>query len=243
MIRSPDERSQIDLPLGEAPHPTSAAAQALMAFLLRMRARGVADVGVLRALETTPRELFTPRRFADLALRDIALPIPRGQIMPEPYFIARALEALTVEPHHRVLEIGAGSGYSAAILSRLAREVVTIEYFDALARECAARLAQLHIKNVDVRAGEALALTPALGVFDRIIVHAVVEGLPDAVAGALAEGGVIVLARAGEGPRATLVRISHTPQSGFAETPVGSCRLGALIATVAREPTPAGRAA
>jgi UDP-N-acetylenolpyruvoylglucosamine reductase len=109
---------QMDLPLlmpGEAE-----AAQAVMAFLLRMRARGISDVAVLRALETTPRDLFVPHRYRDLALRDMALPIPCGQTMPEAWLVAVMMEALDLAPHHRVLEIGAGSGYATAIAARLA---------------------------------------------------------------------------------------------------------------------------
>jgi protein-L-isoaspartate(D-aspartate) O-methyltransferase len=229
MSRKPSAPEQIALPLGSAPHPSSAAAQALMAFLLRLRARGVADVSVLRALETVPRELFAPHRFADLALRDIALPIPCGQIMPEPLFVARAMEALAVAPESRVLEIGAGSGYSTAILARLAREVVSVEYFEPLAIESAGRLAQLGIANARVLHGEALAMVGDLGLFDRIVVHAVVEGLPAPLADALAEGGVIVLGRAGGATGARLARIADIPGEGLVETDLHPCRLGAII--------------
>ena len=235
MSRKPGAPEQIALPLGSAPHPSSAAAQALMAFLLRLRARGVADVSVLRALETVPRELFAPHRFADLALRDIALPIPCGQIMPEPLFVARAMEALAVAPDSRVLEIGAGSGYSTAILARLAREVVSVEYFEPLAIESAGRLAQLGIANARVLHGEALALAVDLGLFDRIIVHAIVDGLQAPLANALAEGGVIVLGRAGGGAGAHLARIADTPGEGLVETALQRCRLGALIGAAPRK--------
>ena len=106
---------QMDLPLPIPGEAEARAAQTLMAFLLRMRARGISDVAVLRALETTPRELFVPHRYRDLALRDIALPIPCGQTMPEAWLVARMMEALDLEPRHRLLEIGAGSGYATAM--------------------------------------------------------------------------------------------------------------------------------
>lgn len=229
MIRRPGAPDQIDLPLGAEPHPSSAAAQATMAFLLRLRARGVSDRAVLRALESVPRQLFAPHRFADLALRDIALPIPHGQIMPEPLFVARAMEALAVEPGHRALEIGAGSGYTTAVLARLAKEVVTVEYFEALAVECRGRLARLGIDNVVVRHGDGLTLAGELGLFDRIIVHGIVDGLPPSLAGALAEDGVIVLGRAGGQGGGRLARIADTPGEGLVETILGPCRLGPLI--------------
>ncbi len=229
-----DGADQIALPLGAEPHPSSAAAQAKMAFVLRLRERGVRDTSVLRALETVPRELFAPHRFADLALRDIALPIGWGQIMPEPMYIAQAAEALAVEARHRVLEIGSGSGYSTAILSRLASAVTTIEYFEPLAIECRRRLTHLGVANVEVRFGEALAIVADLGLFDRIIVHAMVEGLPSPLAGALTEGGAIVLGRADpDGHAGALARIADVQGRGLIETRLGACRLGALIGAAA----------
>jgi protein-L-isoaspartate(D-aspartate) O-methyltransferase len=227
------ETDQIDLPLGDEPGTGGAAAQATMAFLLRLRESGLANVSVLRALETVPRELFAPHRFADLALRDIALPIACGQIMPEPMFVARVMEALAVEPHHRVLEIGAGSGYTTAILARLGQEVVSFEYFEALSIESARRLTRLGIENAIVHHGDGLALTNDFGLFDRIVAHGLVDGLPPALAGALAEGGVIVLGRA-DVSGGHLARIADTPGRGLVETACGPCRLGALIVPTAR---------
>ena len=109
--------------------------QARMAFLLALRARGLADVAVLRALEIAPREVFVPRRHADLALRDIALPISCGQTMPEPYLVGRMMEALDVRSDHCTLEIGAGSGYATAILAQLSGIVLSYERFRSLALE------------------------------------------------------------------------------------------------------------
>ena len=134
---------QMDLPLLMPGEAEARAAQAVMAFLLRLRARGIADVTVLRALETVPRERFVPHRYRDLALRDIALPIACGQTMPEAWLVARMMEGLDLAPNHRVLEVGAGSGYATAILARLAGEVVSCEIFEPLAVECAQRLARL----------------------------------------------------------------------------------------------------
>ncbi len=220
---------QIALPLDGAPHPSSAAAQALMAFLLRLRARGIADTAVLRALETVPRENFAPHRFADLALRDIALPIPCGQIMPEPMFVARMVEALEIQTEHDVLEIGSGSGYTTAILSRLARRVVSVEYFEPLAIESARRLERLGIANASVRAGEGVALAAGFGLFDRIVVHGAMAGLPSSLAGALAEGGIIVTGRMSASGLSTLVRIVDRPGQGLVEMEIGASRLGRLI--------------
>jgi protein-L-isoaspartate(D-aspartate) O-methyltransferase len=233
MTKAPGRTEQIALPLGSEPHPMSAAAQATMAFLLRLRARGIADVSVLRALETVPREKFVPHRHVDLALRDIALPIACGQTMPEPWLVARMMEALAIAPKHRVLEIGTGSGYATAILARLAGEVVSIERFAGLAHQSAARLEHLGIVNARVLHGDGLAIVPDLGLFDRILIHGAVDHLPDAINGALAEGGIILHGRRGE-EGVTLLRIVHSPGGEWARAEICPCRLTPLVAGVAR---------
>ena len=200
-----------------------------MAFLLRMRARGIADVGVLRALETIPRDLFVPHRYRDLALRDIALPIGSGQTMPEPWLVARMMEALDLTQGHRVLEIGTGSGYATAILARLAGEVVSLEIFEALALESAARMAALGLTDVKVICGDAFRLLPSLGLFDRILVHGVVHGTVPGLFESLAEGGIVLLARPAGTSKAMLTRIVHDGARGFEETALCPCRLGPLI--------------
>ncbi len=158
---------QFDPTSGEA----AAMAQAKAAFLLVMRARGIQDVNVLRALETVPREIFVPHRYQDLARRHLALPLRCGQTLPEPFLAARMIEALELAAHHRVLEIGAGSGYATALIARIAREVVSIERFQSLAIEAAARLARLGFDRASVVWGDGLAVPPEAGPFDRIIVQ------------------------------------------------------------------------
>ena len=220
---------QMDLPLPMPGEAEAKAAQALMAFLLRLRARGISDVAVLRAIETTPRELFVPHRYRDLALRDIALPIPCGQTMPEAWLVARMMEALDLRPSHRLLEIGAGSGYATAIAARLAGEVVSCEIFAPLALECRERLTRLGVSNVKILQGDAFDLLPDLGLFDRVLVHGSIEGLPAALMECLAQDGVIVLARPGERRAATLTRIAHQPSGDFVQSAICPCRLGSLI--------------
>lgn len=207
----------------------AAHAQATMQFLLRLRERGIGAISVLRALETIPRERFVPHRHADLAWRDIALPIPCGQTMHEPFLVARMVEALAVEPGHRVLEIGAGNGYSAAVLSRLAKEVVTVERFEALAVAAATRLGALGLDNVKVVCGDGLALDDDLGLFDRILVQGVIESLPDSLVNRLTEGGIIVFGERGERRRdSSLMRLVHGA-NGFRRERVAACRLQPLI--------------
>lgn len=204
-------------------------AQATMQFLLRLRERGIAQIAVLRALETIPREQFVPHRHADLAWRDMALPIACGQTMPEPWLVARMAEALGVQPSHRVLEIGGGNGYSAAILSRLAREVVTVERFPALASAAATRLAALGLQNVQVLCADGLALGEELGLFDRILVQGVVAEPPPTLLERLAEGGIMLFGKSGPGKgMANLIRLSHGPD-GFVHERIATCRMQPLI--------------
>ena len=219
---------QMDLPLLMTGEAEVRVAQALMAFLLRLRARGISDLSVLRALEVVPRDVFVPHRYRDLALRDIALPIPCGQTMPEAWLVARMMEGLDLAPSHRVLEIGAGSGYATAILAQLAGEVVSCEIFDPLAVECAGRLSRLGLANVKILQGDAFELLPNLGLFDRVLVHGVIDGAPQALMECLAQQGVILLGRRGPRASAVLTRIAHQKSGDFQETALCPCRLGAL---------------
>ena len=170
-------------------------AQNKAAFLMALRARGIQDLDLLRALENVPREIFVPHRFADLARRAIALPLRCGQTLPEPWLTARMIEALAASPSHRVLEIGTGSGYATALLARLAREVLSIERFKSLAIEAEARLARLAITNAGVAFGDGLAILPGIGPFDRVIVQGLLAEVPENLIAALGEDGLLVAAR------------------------------------------------
>ena len=125
-----------------------------MEFLLTLRRRGIADQAVLRAMDEVPRERFVEPTFADSAYADQALPIACGQTISQPYVVAYMTEQLKMESRHRVLEVGTGSGYQAAVLSRLAREVVSVERYRTLAEEARARLKALGYENVDIVVGE-----------------------------------------------------------------------------------------
>ena len=114
-----------------------------MQFLLGLRRRGISDAAVLRAMDEVPREHFVEGPFVDAAYADQALPIAFGQTISQPYVVAYMTEQLGVRPHHRVLEVGTGSGYQAAVLSRLAREVVSVERYRTLEEAARNRLAVL----------------------------------------------------------------------------------------------------
>ena len=164
-----------------------------MQFLLSMRRRGITDAAVLRALDEVPREHFVEVGVADAAYADQALPIPCGQTISQPFVVAYMTEQLEVRSNHRVLEIGTGSGYQAAVLSRLAREVITVERFRTLADAARERLARLGYQNVETRLGDGFAGAPDRAPFDRIIVTAAAAEVPEALASQLGEGGVMVL--------------------------------------------------
>lgn len=213
----------------ESPVAANQTIEARAALLLQLRRAGVRDIAIMRAFETVPREFFTPHRFRDLAARNMALPIGCGQTMPAPAILARRFEALGLEPHHRVLEIGTGSGYGAAVLSKLAREIVSIERFETLAIEATKRLASLDIKNVQVLFADGFAPEAALGAFDRIILHMSFRQAPQPLLDALTPGGVAIFGRleplADE--KRPAERLSRVKRDGalWSETDLGPCRL------------------
>jgi protein-L-isoaspartate(D-aspartate) O-methyltransferase len=209
------------------------------AMLLRLRRNGLRDLSVMRAIELVPRELFAPHRFKDLANRNMALPIGCGQTIPSPSDLARRLEALAPQPRHRVLEVGTGSGYGAAVLARLANEIVSLERFETLALEAARRLKSLSVGNVIALFADGLAPSPSLGPFDRISMNVAVEEAPRATLELLAPGGVMVFGRfeaaaAGKRRRASLVRLERLADGAIAETTLGPCRQGAALPGVAQ---------
>jgi len=193
-----------------------------MEFMLALRRRGISDQAVLRAMDEVPREYFVAAEFTDNAYADQALPIACGQTISQPYVVAYMTEQLEVEPQHRVLEIGTGSGYQAAVLSRIAREVVSIERYRTLANQARDRLKTLGYANVTILTGDGFAGAPELAPFDRIIVTAAAEEIPNPLIEQLGEGGKLVLPL---GPR-------HGPQYivKLAKTASGDVQREQLIA-------------
>jgi len=164
-----------------------------MEFQLALRRRGISNQAVLRAMDEVPREHFVVPEFIDSAYADQALPIACGQTISQPYVVAYMTEQLDVEPQHRVLEVGTGSGYQAAILSRLAREVVSIERYRTLADMARERIKTLGYSNVLILTGDGFGGAPEQAPFDRIIVTAAAEEVPDALLEQLGDGGKMVL--------------------------------------------------
>jgi protein-L-isoaspartate(D-aspartate) O-methyltransferase len=162
-------------------------------IVTQIRARDITDVRVIDAMRTVPRERFVPEVLRARAYDDTPLPIGFGQTISQPFIVAYMTEVLGVAPGHTVLEIGTGSGYQAAILGRLARMVYTIEIVPALARQAAATLKELGYSNVHVRAGDGYAGWPEHAPFDRILVTAAPEQIPQPLIDQLGPGGRMVI--------------------------------------------------
>jgi protein-L-isoaspartate(D-aspartate) O-methyltransferase len=155
----------------------------------QLRSRGITDDRVLDAMQAVPRHLFVPADRRTLAYGDHPLPIGYSQTISQPYIVAFMTQALQVEPTHKVLEIGTGSGYQAAVLARLVRLVYTIEIVQPLAERATATLEQLGFSNVRVRAGNGYLGWPEEAPFDRIIVTAAPDAVPPALVEQLRMGG------------------------------------------------------
>ena len=205
-----------------------------MQFLLTLRRRGIADKAVLRAMDEVPREQFVDVDFTDSAYADQALPIACGQTISQPYVVAYMTEKLGLRPHHRVLEIGTGSGYQAAVLSRLAREVVSIERYRTLADVARARLQALGYGNVEVITGDGFIGAPNRAPFDRIIVTAAAETLPQSLLDQLADGGVMVIPLGPRGGHQHIVKLTKK-ETGVEREDLIAVRFVPLLPGQARE--------
>lgn len=205
-----------------------------MEFLLGLRRRGISDQGVLRAMDEVPREQFVEAQFTGEAYADQALPISCGQTISQPYVVAYMTERLGVRRHHRVLEVGTGSGYQAAVLSRLAGEVVSVERYRTLADAARSRLAVLGYRNVQVVAGDGFAGVPAHAPYDRIIVTAAAETIPQALLDQLAVGGVMVLPLGAHGGTQHIVKLTKL-QTGVEREDLIAVRFVPLLPGQARE--------
>jgi protein-L-isoaspartate(D-aspartate) O-methyltransferase len=205
-----------------------------MMFQLSLRRRGISDQAVLRAMEEIPRDLFVEAADRAHAYRDSALGIACGQTISQPFVVAYMTEQLQLQQNHRVLEIGTGSGYQAAILSRLCGHVLTIERYRTLADRARARLAELGCDNVEVMLGDGFDVPADAGNFDRIIVTAAMEQIPDALAQRLEPGGVLIAPVGPQQGTQTLVRLVRT-DAGFERKQLVDVRFVPALPGIARE--------
>jgi protein-L-isoaspartate(D-aspartate) O-methyltransferase len=199
----------------------------LLQLLARLRAAGVADERVLQALAATPRELFLPEQFAPRAWEDFAFEIGFGQTISQPSVVARMTALAQVQPSDRVLEVGTGSGFQAAVLARLARFVFTVERIPALATQARKRLALLGLANVTVQVMDGSLGWKAHAPYDAILLTAAAPAVPPPLLEQLAEGGRLV-APVGELRQQELVRITRRGES-FTEERFGHASFVPLV--------------
>jgi protein-L-isoaspartate(D-aspartate) O-methyltransferase len=205
-----------------------------MEFLLTLRRRGIGDQAVLRAMDEVPRERFVELEFTDAAYADQALPIECGQTISQPYVVAYMTEQLRLRPHHRVLEIGTGSGYQAAVLSRLAREVVSVERYRTLAEHARERLRAVGASNVEVVVRDGMEGLADRAPFDRIIVTAAAETVPQPLIDQLADDGILLLPLGPHDGPQQIVKLTKS-KDGIARENLIAVRFVPLLAGQAQE--------
>lgn len=195
----------------------------------QLRARGIGSPLVLEAMGRVPRERFIPERMKDCAYDDGPLPIGAGQTISQPYIVALMTEALDLEGGERVLDIGTGSGYAAAVLGCIASEVFSIERVQALADRAARTLAAEGFDNVRVRCGDGTIGWPEHQPFDGIIVAAGAPAVPDSLKHQLAVGGHLVIPVGSEHSVQSLERITRLGENEFRTEDLGAVRFVPLI--------------
>ena len=194
----------------------------------QIAARGISDGNVLSAMREVPREAFVPERLGEFAYDDAALPIEEGQTISQPYIVALMIEAARLSPGDRVLEIGAGSGYAAAVMGQVAAVVHAIERHDALAKAAAARIARLDYGNVHVINGDGTNGLPDEAPFDAILVAAGGPAIPQPLCSQLAIGGRLIIP-IGNAEEQRLVRVIRTGEDDYQQDDLGPVRFVPLI--------------
>ncbi|NOR63297.1 MAG: protein-L-isoaspartate(D-aspartate) O-methyltransferase [Rhodobacteraceae bacterium] len=205
-----------------------------MQFILGLRSKGITDARVLKAMEAIPREAFLEGTFQPRAYADTPLPIDCGQTISQPSVVAQMTQALEITPRCKVLEIGTGSGYQAAILAKLTRRVYSIERHRPLARLAAKRLKALDLGNVTVITGDGSLGLPEQSPFDRILLTAASEDPPALLLKQLRVGGIMVLPVGQSDMVQTLIKIEKS-DSGLEYTELGEVRFVPLLEGIAED--------
>ena len=178
----------------------------LIRLIMELRQTGIADTRVLSVIERIPRDRFVLPNFAAQAFENTALPIEQGQTISQPFIVAFMTAALELGDRHRVLEVGTGSGYQAAILSKLCRRVYTIERYRSLLKDAERRFSELGLHNIVSRHGDGSNGWPEQAPFDRIIVTAAAAEVPQDLLDQLKDGGVMVVPVGRESQNQDIVR-------------------------------------
>lgn len=189
--------------------------------------RGISDPNVVAAMKAIPREFFVPKSQVEHSYDDRAVGTELGQSISQPYIVALMTELLAVEPHHRVLEIGTGTGYQTAVLAQIAHRVYSIERLEALSAAAGGRLAAMGVKNVELRVGDGSVGWPEMSPFDRIMVTAAAPRVPAELVAELSEGGRLVVP-VGEG-EAQILTVIQKAGSRIIESPSLAVRFVRLI--------------
>ncbi|HEX8482226.1 MAG TPA: protein-L-isoaspartate(D-aspartate) O-methyltransferase [Allosphingosinicella sp.] len=195
--------------------------------------RGIKEPRLLQALRAVPRELFVAEELRALAYEDGPLPIEAGQTVSQPYIVALMIEAARVAPGDKVLEIGAGSGYAAAVLSRIAAEVIAIERHRELAGLARARMERLGCSNVRIIEGDGTGGLPAEAPFEAILCAASGSHVPDPLRRQLAVGGILVMPLGEPGAVQKLVKVTRRGEQDFEQEDLGAVRFVPLIGALA----------
>lgn len=193
----------------------------------QLRARGIHDERVLEAMASVPRERFVPERLSKSAYNDSALPIGHEQTISQPWVVAAICQALRLSGGERVLEIGTGSGYSAAVLARLAARVVSIERIAELGEEARRRLEELGVENAEVIVADGSRGYDEEAPYDAIAVHAATPEAPHSLLAQLATGGRLVVPIATGS--ADLLTAFHLTEEGLRQETIGPCRFVPLL--------------
>ena len=197
-------------------------------LLMQLRRAGIGDTHVLSAIERIPREAFVPKAFQDQAYENMALPIGHGQTLSQPAVVAAMTQALQVNRRIKVLEVGTGSGYQAAVLSRLCRRLYTVERHKELQAEAERRFHNLRLHNITVRVGDGANGWPEQAPFSRIIVTAAAEQVPGALVDQLAPDGIMVIPVGRTGAAQDLLRLTRGAD-GIGEEHMGPVRFVPLV--------------
>lgn len=195
----------------------------------QLAARGIADSRVIEAMRMVPREEFVPAQLREFAYEDSALPIECGQTISQPYIVALMIEAAALGATDKVLEIGAGSGYAAAVMGQVARSVIAMERHAVLAALARARMEELGRANVSIRDGDGTRGLVAEAPFDAIIASASGPDVPDVLLRQLAVGGRLVMPVGGQHSVQTLLKVTRTAEEGFEQEDLGAVRFVSLI--------------